>query len=199
MVRLGTSDVFVKERYIIPLKCLAAGWSYGEIALYCNIREATLVQRFKELHPTFKGVRRCNLQQLLLETGLTPIADSPPLVRRQGLIYTLSFSYCDALVKIGKTTLQRFNSRLGVYKTSHCQQACSGRLLSIELVDDNSVEQYEYFLHSTFQLYSCENSEWYFNRGPVASYISQCSPDTLFEVHQTLCIPHQRFFQPCLF
>ena len=199
IIRLGQSDVYVRHRYILPLQCIAAGWSWTETAQYLHVSEPALVNGIRQSHSVFQDLRRSGVQQFALKNGITPIQDSPPHVPRQGLIYAVSFSYCDELVKIGKTSLERLNHRLKSYKTAHCQQACSARLLSIELVSYNKVKAYERCLRQQFEALSYKGSEWFYVQDHVEKYLSQTNPQTLFEIHQTLSPQNQEFFQPCLF
>lgn len=199
LVRLGQSDIYVRHRYILPLQCIAAGWSWTETAQYLGTSEPVLVAGISKIHPAFQGLRRSGVQQFVLKNGITPIQDSPPHVPRQGLIYAISFSYCDELVKIGKTSLERLNHRLCMYKTAHCQQACSARLLSIELVSYDKVKAYERRLRQQFEALSYKGTEWFYVQDHVEHYLAQSNPETLFQVHQTLSPQNQQFFQPCLF
>ena len=199
LIRLGETDIYIRHRFIIPLQCIAAGWSWTEVAAYVGVREQSIHASIGQIHPFFKDLRRSSLQRFVLEHGITPIQDTPPSLPRQGLIYTLSFSYCDDLVKIGKSTVERFSIRLSAYKTAHCQHSCSARLLSIELVHNTKAKDYERSLHNQFKPLSYQNSEWYFNQGAVNQYISQNNPETLFRIHQKLSPSNQQFFQPCLF
>lgn len=200
LIRLGETDIYIRHRFIVPLQCIAAGWSWTEVGAYVGTSEQSIHASVGRIHPFFKDLRRSNLQRFVLEHGITPIQDTPPPIPRQGLIYTLSFSYCDDLVKIGKSTIERLNPRLSAYKTAHCQHSCSARLLSIELVHHTKAKHYERSLHHQFKpLLAYQNSEWYFNQGAVSHYISQNNPETLFRIHQKLSPSIQEFFQPCLF
>lgn len=199
VIRLGQTDVYVRHRYILPLQCIAAGWSWTETASYVGLSETSLLNGIRQSHPVFQDLRRSGVQQFALKNGITPIQDSPPHILRQGLIYAISFSYCDELVKIGKTSLERLNHRLSMYKTAHCQQACSARLLSIELVSYDKVKAYERCLRQRFETLSYKGTEWFYVQNHVEHYLAQSNPQTLFQVHQTLSPQNQEFFQPCLF
>lgn len=203
-------DISCPAKHLPLLEMKAAGWTWKVISRYLEKKSG---RRYANAYGSSAGIVWRHFKKLpeksnhlafsrwLKENGIQPTIEEPPEIDDGlGIIYCIEISEHDDVVKIGKSTQRNIKNRLQKFLTSYPPLTDRhSYLLAIQHVDPDQVDDTERVLHEKFASSRIENSEWFRLTPQIQSWINQCDPNALFDLHDEMNERTKKAYKPALF